>query len=99
MTNHYVSQGPKPPSDVMVETGDLLALRVHGRARSPLDGKHREVVVFVQPTMTPNQLAILLRGAADRLDPHEAALGATTEKRTTGLEPATLGLGSQCSTN
>lgn len=59
---------PEPPSETLVSTDDLLALRLNGRPRDPATGAHRAVVIFVRPDLAPRRLAQHLRDAADRLE-------------------------------
>jgi hypothetical protein len=63
-----VESGPGPPTEVLLATGDLLAVRVHGRPRDPQEGHHKAVVVFTDATMSPHRLAGYLRDAAERLE-------------------------------
>ena len=57
------------PAEYLLETRELVAFRVRGRPRDPADGRHREVVIYAQATMTPGRLAAYLRNAAAALDP------------------------------
>jgi hypothetical protein len=59
---------PEPPTELLLSTGDLLAVRVKGRPRDPATGRHKAVVIFIAPTMSSHILAAHLRDAADRLE-------------------------------
>ena len=51
----------------LLATDDVIALRLTGRPRSGLDGKHRKVVVYASATVSRLDLAELLNEAADEL--------------------------------
>ena len=52
----------------LIATDDVIALRLNGRPRSALDGRHRKVVVYdATATLTTLDLAEILEETADRL--------------------------------
>jgi hypothetical protein len=59
---------PEPPSELLLSTADLLAVRVHGRPRDPGNGQHKRAVIYCDATMSAHGLARHLRDAADRLE-------------------------------
>jgi hypothetical protein len=51
----------------LIATDDVIAIRLNGRPRSALDGRHRKVVVYATATLTTLDLAEILEETADRL--------------------------------
>lgn len=68
VAGEFHAPAPEPPAELLLATATISAYRFRGRPRDPEDGRHRAVVVFAEPTMTPHRLAMLLRDAADRLE-------------------------------
>ncbi len=60
---------PQRPAEYLLGTREVVAFRVRGNPRDVEKGRHREVVIFAQATMSPSRLATYLRAAADALEP------------------------------
>jgi hypothetical protein len=54
--------------ELVADLGAVAVLRLNGRPRDPVDGRHRRAVVYVTADAGPGQVAALLRNAADELD-------------------------------
>ena len=54
-------------AEELLSTDTAIVLRVRGKPRGPLDGKHRRIVVFAETTLSTLDLAEILEETADRL--------------------------------
>ena len=59
----------KASADLCAETGarEAIAIRLN-RAGLPIDGRHRRVVAYCEPQVSPERFAGLLRELADQLE-------------------------------
>ena len=73
---HDLQAGAFVRTETLVETEELSVVRVMGRPREPVDGRHRKALVSVGVEVSNAQLIWLLRDAANRL---AKTLGVTSE--------------------
>jgi hypothetical protein len=66
-----VAEGRKAVSvnvELLVDDPNVAVVRLNGRPREPLDGRHRRVVVYIGATVATGETVLLLRDAATRLE-------------------------------
>lgn len=54
--------------ELLVETQDVAVLKLNGRPRSGLDGRHKRLVVYAGATVNAVEVARLLHDAASRIE-------------------------------